>query len=349
MSSVETVNQERALSLGHVPAWLWLGVGVYVLLLINGGGLLNDSDTYLHIAVGQWILDHPAMPRVDIYSFTKAGEPWISTSWFAQILFAEAYELIGWTGPIVLAAASVATTFALLAFILSRRIPSTYAILIALAALVLSIHHLFARPHVLVMPVMVAWVSGLVSASERREAPSFRLLPLMVSGANLSAVLRNALRMGIDPCVAQDSRTRRVAAPDLRMDAGGLQPFRPVRGVCARLDRGRAVLRRQAFAAPHNPGAGLVAYGVFARPESRDLCLADAACRAYAAVNAIRSASGPICQHGHSDRFSRNAGRSAWRLNMGLCGQLQVFAHGGAVTGLCRGRAETTEPQAYSQ
>ena len=185
MSSVETVNQERALSLGHVPAWLWLGVGVYVLLLINGGGLLNDSDTYWHIAVGQWILDHHAMPRVDIYSFTKAGEPWISTSWFAQILFAEAYELIGWTGPIVVAAASVATTFALLAFILSRRIPSTYAILIALAALVLSIHHLFARPHVLVMPVMVAWVSGLVSASERREAPSFRLLPLMVLWANL--------------------------------------------------------------------------------------------------------------------------------------------------------------------
>jgi len=108
MSSVETVNQERALSLGHVPAWLWLGVGVYVLLLINGGGLLNDSDTYWHIAVGQWILDHHAMPRVDIYSFTKAGEPWISTSWFAQILFAEAYELIGWTGPIVVAAANSA-------------------------------------------------------------------------------------------------------------------------------------------------------------------------------------------------------------------------------------------------
>src|ERR1700682_6528178 len=185
MSSVETVNQERALSLGHVPAWLWLGVGVYVLLLINGGAFLTDSDTYWHIAVGQWILDHHAMPRVDIYSFTKAGEPWISTSWFAQILFAEAYELIGWTRAIVVCCARVATMFVFLAYILSRRIHSTYAILIALAALVLSIHHLFARPHVLVMPVMVAWVSGLVSASERRERQSVRLLPLMVLWANL--------------------------------------------------------------------------------------------------------------------------------------------------------------------
>jgi hypothetical protein len=38
---------------------------------------------------------------------------------------------------------------------------------------------------VLVMPVLVAWVYGLVSASERREAPSFWLLPLMVLWANL--------------------------------------------------------------------------------------------------------------------------------------------------------------------
>jgi hypothetical protein len=38
---------------------------------------------------------------------------------------------------------------------------------------------------VLALPVMVAWVNGLVSASERREAPSFWLLPLIVLWANL--------------------------------------------------------------------------------------------------------------------------------------------------------------------
>jgi hypothetical protein len=38
---------------------------------------------------------------------------------------------------------------------------------------------------VLALPVMVAWVYGLVSASESREAPSFRLLPLMALWANL--------------------------------------------------------------------------------------------------------------------------------------------------------------------
>jgi hypothetical protein len=180
-----TINQETTFSLGQVPAWFWVGAGVYALLLINGSILLNDSDTYWHIAAGKWILDHHALPRVDIYSFTKAGEPWISTSWLAQVLFAATYEVAGWAGPIVLAATCIAATFALLVFVLSRRIPSTYAIMVALAALLLSTPHFFARPHVLALPVMVAWVNGLLSASERREAPSFWLLPLIALWANL--------------------------------------------------------------------------------------------------------------------------------------------------------------------
>ena len=183
--TVETINQEKALGFNRIPAWFWLGAGVYLLQLVNGSNLLKDSDTYWHIAAGKWIIAHNAFPRVDIYSFTKAGEPWISTSWLAQVLYGEAFELAGWAGPIVLAATCIAATIALLTFVLCRRIPWTYAVVVALAALTLSTHHLFARPHVLALPVMVAWVNGLVSASESREAPSFRLLPLMALWANL--------------------------------------------------------------------------------------------------------------------------------------------------------------------
>jgi hypothetical protein len=184
-ANVESLSRERGFSLGHIPAWVWLGVGVYLLLLVKGSSLLGDSDTFWHIAAGKWIVDHHAFPSVDIYSFTKAGAPWISTSWLAQLLYAETYELGGWAGPVVLAATSIAAAFALLAFILSRRLPWTYAITVALAALVLSTSHLLARPHVLALPVMVAWVNGLVSASERRQAPSFWLLPLIGLWANL--------------------------------------------------------------------------------------------------------------------------------------------------------------------
>ena len=51
-ANVGLIFQGKALSAGRVPAWLLLGVGVYVFLLIIGSGLLGDSDTYWQIADG---------------------------------------------------------------------------------------------------------------------------------------------------------------------------------------------------------------------------------------------------------------------------------------------------------
>ena len=180
-----TVHRAKAFSLGQVPAWLWLGIGVYALAVINGRALLNDSDTYWQIAVGQWILDHNALPRVDFYSFTKAGEPWVSSSWLSQVLLAAGYSLAGWTGPVVLAATCIAVTFAMLTWILGQRLPAFFAVIVTLVALLVPVQHLLARPHVLVLPVMLAWAYGLLSASERGRAPSFWLLPLIALWANL--------------------------------------------------------------------------------------------------------------------------------------------------------------------
>jgi hypothetical protein len=184
-ADIATIEREKAESAGIIPAWLWLAISVYVLLLIYGSVLLGDSDTYWHIAVGRWILDHGALPHTDIYSFTKNGEPWISSSWLAQALYALVYEGAGWAGPVILAAASIASAFALFAFVLGSRMPARYAIAVALWVLLLSVSHMFARPHVLVLPLMVAWMAGLLRASEQREPPSFWLLPLLALWANL--------------------------------------------------------------------------------------------------------------------------------------------------------------------
>src|SRR3954470_20201236 len=151
MSTEAGAIQRHTFSTADVPAWLWLGIGVYALVAIGGRTLLIDFDTYWQIAVGQWILDHHALPRVDIYSFTKAGEPWMSSSWLAQVLYAASYNLAGWTGPVVLAASCIAATFALLTHILGRRIPAAFAVMVAIMALMLCKGHFLARPHVLVL------------------------------------------------------------------------------------------------------------------------------------------------------------------------------------------------------
>ncbi len=76
-------------------------------------------------------------------------------------------------------------TFALLAKFLNRRLSESATLVFVAAALALTVPHLLARPHVLAMPVMVAWVGGLIAAADRRDAPSYFLLPLMALWANL--------------------------------------------------------------------------------------------------------------------------------------------------------------------
>src|SRR5688500_8861617 len=78
------------------------------LLLIRGASLLNDPDMFWQIKIGQWIVANHAVPFTDIYSFTRAGEPWMSSSWLSQVLFAQAFDLGGWAGVVILTAVAAA-------------------------------------------------------------------------------------------------------------------------------------------------------------------------------------------------------------------------------------------------
>src|SRR4051794_27772758 len=183
--SVTTVQPDRtALSLrGLLP--VWVGAAVYALFVLAGNRLLIDPDTLWQITVGQWIIDHRAVPTEDVYSFTMRGQPWISTQWLAQVMYAKAFAVAGWAGPVVLASAAIAATFALLARFVSRRLSDSATLVCVAAALALTVPHLLARPHVLALPLLVAWAAALTAAADRREAPSFWLLPLMTLWANL--------------------------------------------------------------------------------------------------------------------------------------------------------------------
>jgi hypothetical protein len=164
---------------------LWVGAGVYAVFILAGNHLLIDPDTMWQITIGQWIVDHGAVPTTDLYSFTMRGQPWISTQWLAQVAYAEVFAAAGWTGPVVLAALCIAATFALFTRYLAKHLSESTTLVFVAAALALTASHLLARPHVLALPVMMAWVGGLVQAADRRGAPSLWLLPLMALWANL--------------------------------------------------------------------------------------------------------------------------------------------------------------------
>lgn len=169
----------------HDLAPLGVGFATFLLLLVRGDGLLHDPDTLWQIKVGQWILDQRAVPWTDIYSLTREGDVWLSTSWLSQVAFASAYSHWGWAGPVVLTAAAIAIAIGLLLTLLQRHLGLTYALMFCLLAMTLATPHLLARPHVLALPVMVAWAGSLTAAADRGGAPSVLLLPLMALWANL--------------------------------------------------------------------------------------------------------------------------------------------------------------------
>ncbi|MGY8633654.1 hypothetical protein RAD15_14350 [Bradyrhizobium sp. 14AA] len=191
---------------------LCIGAGVYLFFLGVGDIMLRDSDTLWQIKIGQWILEHHAMPTTDIYSFTRAGEPWISSSWLSQVLFALVYEPSNWAGPVILTSLAVGAAAAIFVYLIEPYLEPARAFVLVTPLLFMSMGHVLARPHMLALPVMVAFVGGLLAAADRRAAPSWLLLPLMALWANLHGgfVMGLALigAVGLDAIASADRKDR---------------------------------------------------------------------------------------------------------------------------------------------
>ncbi len=163
----------------------WIaGLAILALALVSPG-VLNDGDSFAHIAAGDWIMAHGLVPHTDPFSFTRAGAPWVSHEWLAEILLAVAFRLAGWSGVVALTAIAVALAIGRMAHDLGRWLPAGAVLLLALLAAGCVSPGLLARPHILALPAFEAWVAGLVVARAAGRAPSCWLLPVMCLWANL--------------------------------------------------------------------------------------------------------------------------------------------------------------------
>jgi len=146
-----------------------------------------DGDTNWHVAAGRWILAHQQVPRTDPFSYTYAGKPWLAHEWLAEVLMALAYAAAGWSGVVLLVGAAAAVAYAMIAAELRLWLrPLGQAIGLALSFSCLE-PFLYARPHILALPLLVAWTRSLLAARRAQKAPPLALAPLMLVWANLHA------------------------------------------------------------------------------------------------------------------------------------------------------------------
>ena len=145
---------------------------------------LRDGDTGWPLATGAWIVTHAGVPATDPFSFTATGRLWVAHEWLSELAMYASYRAAGWSGLIVLIGTAMATLFALVAYEI-RRWLSPRASIVALLMLVTGLlPSLLARPHILALPILAAWLIVLLHARERDRPPPLGVALLMLLWAN---------------------------------------------------------------------------------------------------------------------------------------------------------------------
>ncbi len=100
-----------------------LGAIAALMGLLTGIARIHDNSFLTHLATGRLILDGGGIPRVDPYSFTAHGDPWVVQSWLASVIYAGVEDVAGFGGIRVLNGLLCAA-IAVCAWLLTARSPS---------------------------------------------------------------------------------------------------------------------------------------------------------------------------------------------------------------------------------
>src|SRR5215472_4805036 len=130
-----------------------LAVLSFATVLLLGDLVLGDPDTYWHIGAGRWIIAHRAIPTADPFSNSVAGIPWVPHEWLSEVIFAAVYQWLGWSGIILHTALFAGGALGIFGHFVIRWLEPLYALIVVIMGLVLLMPHLYARPHILALPV----------------------------------------------------------------------------------------------------------------------------------------------------------------------------------------------------
>ena len=143
--------------------------------------LLADGDTGWHIRTGEWILAHHAVPRTDIFSFSKPGEAWYAWEWLADVIWAWLHSHGGLALLALACAMLLSATFTIVFRVARRRSNPIIAIAVTMAAAADSSLHWLARPHLFTLLFLALFCLVLEQVRSGRErfgrVPYLVLLP----------------------------------------------------------------------------------------------------------------------------------------------------------------------------
>lgn len=158
------------------------------LFLRMGGasGMLGDGDTGWHVRTGEWILANRRVPSQDIFSYTKAGQPWFAWEWLWDLSFGWLHQHAGMAAVILGSMLVICCTSVLLFRLVRRQCGNALiAILIMFFVTGGSAIHWLARPHLFTLLFTVIFYSMLERVQEGNTRLLWWLPMLMVPWTNL--------------------------------------------------------------------------------------------------------------------------------------------------------------------
>jgi tetratricopeptide (TPR) repeat protein len=149
---------------------------------------ISESDTFWHLKTGEWIVAHGAIPRIDPFSATVNGKPWLDWEWLFQVSI---YALYAWGGfqALVVGKAVIIFLAGVVLFLACRQNGARVALagFVVMAAFVAARERLEVRPDVLMLLFAAATVALLESARRGKPRGLFWLPVLELVWANVHA------------------------------------------------------------------------------------------------------------------------------------------------------------------
>lgn len=182
-------------------------IGLFLALaFLLGVFPLKDTDFYWHLRTGDLIRKFGEVPRVDFYTFTRAGAPWIDLHWVFQVTISWIYERGG--VPALTLAKCLATCASLLLLITARRRswPVWMMILAWLPALLVLSGRMYVRPETMSLFYLsihlavicrwdrwpaLAWLLPFAQLAWVNSQGLFVLGPIVLSFGLIDAALRS--------------------------------------------------------------------------------------------------------------------------------------------------------------
>lgn len=157
-----------------------LFLGLFALMARN----VTDPDVWWHLRTGQYIAEHTSVPHTDPFSFTRAGEPWVTHEWLSELLLYAVERATGFGGLIVVFAAVLCVAFLLLYL---RCGPNPYVAGVAVLCAAWACQPVWGvRPQVLSLLLTSLWLL-ILERSERNPKLLWWTLPLTLLWVNLHA------------------------------------------------------------------------------------------------------------------------------------------------------------------